>query len=233
MSGQILAALMFPALFVFVFLGLPIAFSLLATAFLFGLPIYGGVIGLQMYAGITQTASQFLLSAVPPFVFMGFMLERSGIAERLFQALRMWLGRLPGGLALATMTMAAVIAGVNRDCRRGRGGDRRDGHSGHAAIRLLPCAGVGHDLRRRVTRHHDPAVHRRGDLRLGRQSVGRPTLRRRPGARHDHGDAVLRIHPGPVHHEASGRGRGRPSKTLSRSASDCGSRSPPSCPRSP
>ena len=110
MSGQVLAALMFPALFVFVFLGMPIAFSLLATAFLFGLPIYGGVIGLQMYAGITQTASQFLLSAVPPFVFMGFMLERSGIAERLFQALRMWLGRLPGGLALATMTMAAVIA---------------------------------------------------------------------------------------------------------------------------
>lgn len=110
MSGEVLAALMFPALFVLVFLGLPIAFSLLAIAFLFGLPIYGGVIGLQMYAGITQTASQFLLSAVPPFVFMGFMLERSGIAERLFQALRMWLGRLPGGLALATMAMAAVIA---------------------------------------------------------------------------------------------------------------------------
>jgi len=110
MSGEVLAALMFPALFVLVFLGLPIAFSLLATAFIFGLPIYGGVIGLQMYAGITQTASQFLLSAVPPFVFMGFMLERSGIAERLFYALRIWLGRLPGGLALATMAMAAVIA---------------------------------------------------------------------------------------------------------------------------
>ena len=74
------------------------------------MPIYGNVIGLQMYAGITQTASQFLLSAVPPFVFMGFMLERSGIAERLFHALRLWLGRLPGGLALATMAMAAVIA---------------------------------------------------------------------------------------------------------------------------
>lgn len=110
MSGELLAALMFPLLFLFVFCGLPIAFSLLATAFLFGLPIYGQVIGLQMYAGITQTASQFLLSAVPPFVFMGFMLERSGIAERLFYALRMWLGRLPGGLALATMAMAAVIA---------------------------------------------------------------------------------------------------------------------------
>ncbi|MCP5151935.1 MAG: TRAP transporter large permease subunit [Ectothiorhodospiraceae bacterium] len=101
---------MFPALFVMVFLGIPIAFSLLACAFLFGLPLYGMKIGLQMYAGITQTASQFLLSAVPPFVFMGFMLERSGIAERLFQAMQLWLGRLPGGLALATLAMAAVIA---------------------------------------------------------------------------------------------------------------------------
>ncbi|MGI9412957.1 MAG: TRAP transporter large permease [Hyphomicrobiales bacterium] len=110
MSGETLAALMFPMLFVFVFCGIPIAFALLATAFLFGLPLYGKLIGLQMYAGITQTASQFLLSAVPPFVFMGFMLERSGIAERLFLALRMWLGQLPGGLALATMAMAAVIA---------------------------------------------------------------------------------------------------------------------------
>ena len=110
MSGPLLAALMFPALFLLVFCGIPIAFSLLVTAFLFGLPIYGDVIGLQMYAGITQTASQFLLSAVPPFVFMGFMFERSGIAERLFHALRMWFGQLPGGLALATMVMAAVIA---------------------------------------------------------------------------------------------------------------------------
>lgn len=110
MEPQTLAALMFPVLFLFVFLGIPIAFALLGAAFLFGLPLYGAKIGLQMYAGITQTASQFLLSAVPPFVFMGCMLERSGIAERLFRAMQLWLGRLPGGLALATMAMAAVVA---------------------------------------------------------------------------------------------------------------------------
>ncbi|MFW5679236.1 MAG: TRAP transporter large permease [Pseudomonadota bacterium] len=110
MEPQLLAALMFPALFLLVFLGIPIAFSLLACAFLFGLPIYGDKIGLQLYAGITQTASQFLLSAIPPFVFMGTMLERSGIAERLFTAMQLWLGRLPGGLALASMAMATIIA---------------------------------------------------------------------------------------------------------------------------
>jgi len=110
MSGELYAGLMFPILFFFVFLGIPISFSLVATAFLFGIPLFGDRIPLQMYAGITQTASNFVLSAVPPFVFMGFMLERSGIAERLFAATQLWLGRLPGGLALATMAMAGFIA---------------------------------------------------------------------------------------------------------------------------
>ena len=110
MSGETYAALMFPLLFLFVFLGIPVSFALLGTAFVFGLPLFGMKIGLQLYGGITQTASQFLLSAVPPFVFMGCMLESSGIAERLFRAMQLWLGRLAGGLALATMAMAAVIA---------------------------------------------------------------------------------------------------------------------------
>lgn len=110
MSGEMLAALMFPCLFLFVFLGIPIAFALLVSAALFALPLFGDRVALQLYAGITQTASSFVLSAVPPFVFMGFMLERSGIAERLFEAMQMWLGRLPGGLSLATMAMAGFIA---------------------------------------------------------------------------------------------------------------------------
>jgi tripartite ATP-independent transporter DctM subunit len=104
------AALMFPLLFFFVFLGIPISFSLLGTAFVMGMPLFGEKVGLQLYGGVTQTAMQFLLSAVPPFVFMGCMLERSGIAERLFRAMQLWLGKLKGGLALATMAMAAIIA---------------------------------------------------------------------------------------------------------------------------
>ncbi len=110
MSGELLAGLMFPCLFLLIFLGIPIAFALLTTAALFALPLFGDRVALQLYAGITQTASNFVLSAVPPFVFMGFMLERSGIAEKLFEAMQMWLGRLPGGLALATMAMAGFIA---------------------------------------------------------------------------------------------------------------------------
>jgi tripartite ATP-independent transporter DctM subunit len=110
MSGQTLAALMFPALFLLVFLGIPISFALFGAAFVFGLPLFGGTIGIQLYNTVLQTATQFLLSAVPPFILMGVLLERSGIAERLYQAMQLWLGRLPGGLALATMAMGAIFA---------------------------------------------------------------------------------------------------------------------------
>ncbi len=110
MDGQTLAALMFPLLFLFVFLGIPVAFALIATAFLMALPVFGALASLQIYGVIQHTASQFLLSAVPAFVFMGVMLESSGISERLFRAMQIWLGRLPGGLSLATIGMAAVIA---------------------------------------------------------------------------------------------------------------------------
>ncbi|MDJ0947712.1 MAG: TRAP transporter large permease subunit [Alphaproteobacteria bacterium] len=110
MDSETLAALMFPLLFGFVFLGIPVAFALIATAFLMALPAFGGLAALQIYGVIQHTASQFILSAVPPFVFMGVMLESSGISERLFRAMQVWLGRLPGGLSLATMGMAGIIA---------------------------------------------------------------------------------------------------------------------------
>lgn len=102
---------MFVMLFALVFLGVPVAFSLLATAFAFGIGVFGDrVIGVQLFGMVQQTAQQYLLSAIPPFIIMGCILERSGIAERLFEVLRLWMGRLPGGLALATITMGAIFA---------------------------------------------------------------------------------------------------------------------------
>src|SRR3546814_18724853 len=44
------------------------------------------------------------------FVLMGAILERSGIAARLFRTMQLWLGRLPGGLAVATIAMGATFA---------------------------------------------------------------------------------------------------------------------------
>lgn len=110
MESEVLAALMFPVLFAFVFLGVPVAFALIATAFLLALPEFGFKSPIQLYGIIQGTASQFLLTAIPAFVFMGVMLESSGISERLFKAMQVWMGRLPGGLSLTSVAMAAVIA---------------------------------------------------------------------------------------------------------------------------
>ena len=47
---------------------------------------------------------------MPLFVFMGSMLEKSGIADKLFEAIHIWTRRLPGGLALATISMCIIFA---------------------------------------------------------------------------------------------------------------------------
>ncbi len=71
------------------------------------------MIFLQLYGPLLHTASNFVLAAIPLFIFMGAVLERSGIAKRLFQALQLWLGGLPGGLALSTIAMCAIFAAAS------------------------------------------------------------------------------------------------------------------------
>jgi len=55
-------------------------------------------------------ALNYSLAAVPMFIFMGCMLERSGIAGRLYDALYLWLGRFRGGLAIVTVLMGTIMA---------------------------------------------------------------------------------------------------------------------------
>ena len=104
------ALAMFPALFVLIFLGFPVAFSLLGVAFVFGMITFGDAVFFQFTQKIEDVASNFVLAAVPLFVFMGAMLERSGIAEQLFSAVHIWTRRLPGGLAVGTVIMCVIFA---------------------------------------------------------------------------------------------------------------------------
>ncbi|MGE0744232.1 MAG: TRAP transporter large permease subunit [Rhodospirillales bacterium] len=105
-----IAAWMFPALFALVFLGLPVSLCLIVTAFAFGFVFVGAPVGNQFHNGLVGVASNFVLAAIPLFVFMGALLERTGIARLLFDAVRLLLGRLPGGLALTTVVMCAIFA---------------------------------------------------------------------------------------------------------------------------
>ena len=102
--------LMFPALLFALFIGFPVAFAMIAVAFMFGYWAFGPSIIFQLIQKIDAMASNFVLAAVPLFIFMGAMLERAGIAERLFEAIHLWTRRLPGGLAVGTVLMCVVFA---------------------------------------------------------------------------------------------------------------------------
>ena len=101
---------MFPALFVLVFMGIPVAFAMIGLSFGFGLWFFGDSIGTQMLSRLQEAASNYVLTAIPLFIFMGSALERSGIAERLFYAIQQWIGRLRGGLALTSVSMCGVFS---------------------------------------------------------------------------------------------------------------------------
>lgn len=102
--------LMFPVLVAFIITGFPVAFSMILVATLFGVMQFGDVAAYQLLTKIEDTASNSILAAVPLFIFMGAVLERSGIAERLFGAVHLWTRRLPGGLAVGAVIMGVMFA---------------------------------------------------------------------------------------------------------------------------
>ena len=108
--NEYLPFFMLPVAFLLMFLGVQVAFSMMITAVLFGLVIFGNRVVFQFVDKVEDISSNFVFAAVPLFVFMGAMLEKSGIADKLFEAIHIWTRRLPGGLALATILMCIIFA---------------------------------------------------------------------------------------------------------------------------
>lgn len=95
-----------------IFSGYPVAFVLAGIGILFaianGIPMLFLSMGVQrIYSG---TLTNWLLVAIPLFVFMGLMLERSGIAERLMRSLASLFQRTPGGYAFSVMIIGVIMA---------------------------------------------------------------------------------------------------------------------------
>ncbi len=115
-SPDLLPILMFMTLAVLVFSGYPVAFILAGTAIFFGLLgwalDYFSLIQFYNIAGRIYGAigANLILVAVPMFIFMGTMLEKSGVAEDLLHTMQIVLRRVPGGLALAVTLMGTILA---------------------------------------------------------------------------------------------------------------------------
>jgi len=110
MSSEFFSLLMFPVMIVSVFAGFPVAFCLMGIALIFGIFGFGASLPPMLIRRVYGMADNYVLAAVPLFIFMGTMLERSGIAKRLFEAISIWSGRLKGGLAVSTILMCTIIA---------------------------------------------------------------------------------------------------------------------------
>lgn len=112
---NLLAPLMFVAALGFLLMGYPVAFSFGGTAILFSL--LGTVLGefnLSLWAGmplrIFGVMDNFTLLAVVYFIFLGSMLQKSGIAEQLLETMGILFGRLRGGLAIAVILVGSLLA---------------------------------------------------------------------------------------------------------------------------
>ncbi len=126
-----LAIYMFVAAIVLLLIGYPVAFSLGGTAFLFTLlgsdllsvvgldilpwePVFRltrlKILPQRIFGNIMDPATAYTLVAVPFFIFMGVMLEKSGLAEELLETMGILFGRLRGGLAISVVVVGALLA---------------------------------------------------------------------------------------------------------------------------
>jgi tripartite ATP-independent transporter DctM subunit len=110
MSDPVLGMVMLGSFIFVVLLGFPVAFTLMAMGIGFGyLSLGDRVFDLLVQRTYAVMANDVLIS-VPLFVFMGYVIERANILDRLFRSLQLASGGLPGSLAIATLLTCAMFA---------------------------------------------------------------------------------------------------------------------------
>ncbi|MBI2879882.1 MAG: TRAP transporter large permease subunit [Candidatus Rokubacteria bacterium] len=110
MSPEYLGLILLAALLFGIFVGFPIAFTLIILAIVFGYIGFGGKVFYLTVLQILGLMKEETLAAVPLFIFMGHVLEQAGLMERLFKAFQFVLGGVRGSLYLGVLLTATVFA---------------------------------------------------------------------------------------------------------------------------
>ncbi|SFL94856.1 TRAP transporter large permease [Marinobacter zhejiangensis] len=112
MSSGLVLSLMFASLLLLLLSGMPLAFVLITLAVVFTVVLWGSdalvLSVLQTYDVMTSD----VLLAIPLYVLMASVLQRSGIIDALYRAMELWFRRLPGGLAVGTVAICTVMAAM-------------------------------------------------------------------------------------------------------------------------
>ncbi|MGB8855678.1 MAG: TRAP transporter large permease subunit [Burkholderiales bacterium] len=121
MTNGHLGLLMLSLVVVAIMLGFPTAFTLMGMGMMFALFAYMSDPGLTKQMATNRTLDLMVqrtysvmtndvLISIPLFVFMGYLVERANLIEKLFKSLHLSLARLPGALAVATLVTCAIFA---------------------------------------------------------------------------------------------------------------------------
>ena len=110
MSSESLGLVSLASLFIFIFIGYPISLTLVFLGVVFGYIGFGKVVFYLMTYQFFGTMTETLLAAVPMFLFMGYVLERSGLMNRLFTGFQLLLAPVKGSLYLVVLAVATLFA---------------------------------------------------------------------------------------------------------------------------
>jgi tripartite ATP-independent transporter DctM subunit len=112
MSIELLTFLFFLSLLVFLLLGVPLSFVLGGVSIVFLYFTWGPEAFYMVAAQAWGAMNKFTLVAVPLFIFMAMLLERSGVAKDLYDMMYLWFGPVGGGLAIGTVVICAIFSAM-------------------------------------------------------------------------------------------------------------------------
>ncbi|MDH3700713.1 MAG: TRAP transporter large permease subunit [Alphaproteobacteria bacterium] len=110
MSNEILGVILLGFMFLGIFVGFPIAFTLIFLGLVFGYIGFGKLVFFLMTLQFSSVMLEQTLAAVPLFIFMGILMEQAGLMERLFSAVQLMLSRVRGSLYLAVLFVSTIFA---------------------------------------------------------------------------------------------------------------------------
>ena len=107
--SELLPILFFLVVLAFLMMGYPVSFTLGGVSVIFGIFMFGADFFNLLPLRIWGVMSNYVLIAVPLFIFMGVMLERSGIAEELLETMALLFGKINGGLAIGVLLVGVLL----------------------------------------------------------------------------------------------------------------------------
>jgi len=106
----IIAIILFISIFILILYGYPVAFTLGGISLIYALCFFEPATFTALPPRIMGVMSNYVLLAVPLFIFMGIKLEKSGLAESLLETMAMLFGKVKGGLAISVVIVGALLA---------------------------------------------------------------------------------------------------------------------------